>query len=156
MTIDELIRELGHEVGLPGLALDENSVCGITFDDIALTIESTPDRVRTVLYAPLGPALLAMDCRNLLLSALSANYFGQKTGGAVLALDEMKGDLVLWRDIVPEGYRTTSEFIRDMELFIETARTWQERIRTAARITEPATSPAPAAASRTPLPGQFA
>lgn len=138
MTIDEWVRELGKELGLPGLGLDENGVCGIAFDEIQLTFESMPDRSRTVVYAPLGPALFSLDSRKLLSAALSANLFGAGTSGAVLALDERKGDLVLWKTLSPETYGAIGEFVRELEAFLETAQRWRQKVLEASRLDEAA------------------
>mgnify|MGYP001810706686 FL=1 len=155
MTIDELLPALGQELGLSGLVLDENGTCAIAFDDLALTFETLPDRSRAVVHAALGPALLAADARALFAEALSANYFGRKTGGAVLALDDMKGELVLWRDIVSEHYQVVGEFIRDLERFLEAARSWGDRLREVSRLPDDVKSTVPLA-PQVPLPGTFA
>jgi len=142
MTIDEWVRELGKELGHPELALDENGVCGLAFDEIHLTFESLPDRSRTVVYAPLGPALFSLDCRKLLSAALSANLFGAGTSGAVLALDERKGDLVLWKTLSPETYGAIGEFVRELEAFLETAQRWRQKVLDASRMDEGKSPPA--------------
>jgi hypothetical protein len=141
MTNAAAVRQLGQSLGLE-LELSAGEAAElIVGDDLSLLISGDPDGQRlrlmgTVASFPDG------DAAEVARTLLKANYNGQGTGGAAIALDPVTDDVVLTRavDVTglgPDGLRAAvEEFANYMEF-------WQSRIGT---IVQPGTGTAGEAA----------
>ena len=86
MEINELLHDFGNQIGITDLALDDDGLCSISFDDrFALTVELNPDDNGFYVYASLGivPVEHTMEAYTKL---LQANYFGHQTGQAFFCI----------------------------------------------------------------------
>jgi hypothetical protein len=93
---DLLMAEFGAQVGLPGLALDDDGACRLSFDDGAMTVDirfdfdsGTASFAAPLDRVPPTPARLKR--------ALAANFCWQDCAGAVFGLDRLANRLVLRR-----------------------------------------------------------
>lgn len=92
--LQDLLSALGAHVGIADLRLNDDNVCRLVLDrTLILDIEHLPGTDTVQVYSVVGahPGENVALCHRL----LSANLFGQGTGGGVLALDEQRGEVLL-------------------------------------------------------------
>ena len=80
----QLIHELGSQIGLPDLELDEDGACYLTFDDVLLCLQADEDFSHLTVYAPIVD-LPAEGRETVLLELLGANFFWKGSAGATFA-----------------------------------------------------------------------
>ena len=118
MKAEELIKELGHNLGV-ALELSPVGTCRASFDGDVVEFEKTDDALW--IYAELGSAMHREDANQ---SLLAANRLGIQTGGATISLDEEKSQFVmhveLWGDMPYEAFESR------LVLFIKALRWWKE------------------------------
>jgi len=118
MTAEELIKELGHCLGVP-MELSPAGTCRVAMDGDVVDFEKDGDSLW--IFADLGSALNREDAS---LSLLAANSLGMQTGGATIALDEERSmftmHLELW------GEMPYPSFESKLVLFIKALRWWKE------------------------------
>lgn len=127
MPIEELLKELGRQMGVP-LRLDRNRACRLVFEDKwTIDIEAPAETRDTVfLYGVAGrvpPDADAAFFRTL----LEANLFGQETRGATLAIDGARGEVLVQR-IVAIDRIDFAGFVAVLEELIRALATWIERL----------------------------
>jgi hypothetical protein len=124
--LESLLTDLGAEVGLPDLALDEHDYCCLVLDDLAINLET--DGEELFLYANLGPLPGDEAARTeLLAELLDANYFWQGTGGGVLAASREEGFVLFLMRSRVDALDVTG--LRNMlENFANVAATWMARL----------------------------
>jgi hypothetical protein len=126
MDTDQLLQFLGLDLGLPTLRFDGNGCARLTIEGApALNFER--DEKGTIhLYSVLCPQ--PTDGREALYAQLlQGNLFGTSTGGALLAVDEMRREVVLCRKVDPEQVSVPA-FISQVEAFVAAAEDWQGRL----------------------------
>ncbi|MDQ5909455.1 MAG: hypothetical protein QG599_1550 [Pseudomonadota bacterium] len=102
MQIEDILDELGHQTGLGALSLNEDRVCRLVFDDrLTVDIEALPDKQRFFIHAVVGPAPSSQK-EAIFAEMLSANLFGQDTGGACLALDRNREEVLLFKEFLTD------------------------------------------------------
>ena len=85
-TPQTLIEELGQQLGLGPLRLDDQGFCALRFDDtLLINIQYWADGEQLVLFADLGPPAGGVKLYPVL---LKANLFWRTTLGATLSLSE--------------------------------------------------------------------
>ena len=140
---ERLIAELGQLIGLPGLALDANGTCRVSF-------EAAASSVALAHYPRAGELHLVAGLDNLepsprrLAEALAANFCWRPAGGAVFGFDPASGRLVLEQRCPNDVH--ADELARTMRGFVTQLVGWTERL---TRIGDE--SPAPAADERPPV-----
>jgi len=117
-----LLSTLGTHIGLADLTFNEENVCRLVFDKaIVVDLEYLPDTHLLQVYSVVGndPGESVATLRKL----LSANLFGQGTGGAVLSLDEDRGEILLSRtfDVSAVDSRV---FIEQLDVFASHVEAW--------------------------------
>jgi hypothetical protein len=127
--VQSVLDELGRSAGLGALPLSADGRLTLTFDNqLEVTLEHEAEEERLLLWAlvaELGterpPALLA--------ELLDADFLGQGTGGATLAVEHRSGKMVLWQSLpVPGLGAVTLE--RTIETFVTAATRWRQHIAT--------------------------
>lgn len=127
MNLSDLLAEFGRSACLGALALDDRGLCRLRFDGrLVVDLELDADTGRLHVYSVLG-AIPAEGREALYEEMLSANLFGQDTGGAVLAIDALQGEVLLCRTLEPEGLdvRGLTTLIGG---FVDQVERWQERL----------------------------
>jgi hypothetical protein len=127
MTAVDLLRELGVKTGLGALELDRNGLCQLVFDgDLRVEFEAPAGGSSFWLAAAVArlPASAGSDFYREL---LEANLMGRGTGGAALAVDPDRGEVVLWQRL--DADRTDFPlFERELEAFLNSLDVWKERL----------------------------
>lgn len=129
MLPDDLLRFLANGLGLDALALNDDGVLGLAFEDtILVQLEPDPAHRQCLLYAALCPAPSDPDARRRLFEILlAANTFGHGSAGHVFCLDHASDDLLLARTFDPESVppEQVLDWIRELVLMIDG---WRSRL----------------------------
>jgi hypothetical protein len=127
MDIHAILSQLGQQMGLPQLKLDENRVCRLIFDQkLVVDIESTDDEKIVHLYALVGP-VSPEHKEDFMAVLLEANLFGKGTGGSTFALDHNHNDVYLCRIIAIESI-VYQDFVNILETFVNHLESWMNKI----------------------------
>lgn len=127
MNIRDVLKELGLQMGLDNLKLDENRVCRLVFDkEFAVDIEASEDEKIVHIYAKVvsAPPEKREEFYALL---LEANLFGKGTGGAMFALDQTQNDVYLCRALSMES-TDYQDFVNVLETFVNHLEAWVKKI----------------------------
>lgn len=93
--LDELLKQFGATVGMPGLATEENGVCILVFDRrTTLYLLVDPRNGHLVMWSTIA-ALPAGKAEAALRALMQANLFWTGTAGATLGLMPDSDDVVL-------------------------------------------------------------
>lgn len=127
ISATQIIEELGEMLNLPDLKLNEHGVAGLIADkQYSIGIEySSSDSVIHIyskvmdLSGPLEGDL----CRKL----LSINAYGNETGGATLAWDEVHHEIILCKRVDMEV--ASSGYLKNIiEKFIDHVERWRKKL----------------------------
>ena len=125
--LDGLVSDLGKEIGIPDLALDEESYGCLFVDDVALNLEYDEEGNRLLLYTRLGEAP-ERGRESFYETLLDANLFWKGTGGATIGLDKETGGVLLAYGFDLDG-TSLADFKTVVENFVNIAETWIGRVR---------------------------
>ena len=127
MDIDNLLSMFGRQLGVGELALDENGVCRLVFDEkFNMDIEPADDGTTFHVYAVVGQ--IPPDNREAVYAELlSANMFGSGTGGSTFAIDKERNEIVLSR-CFRSDVTDLQVFVNEVELFVNYLELWAERV----------------------------
>jgi hypothetical protein len=129
MQIEEAIVQLGQKMGVV-LQLDANRACRLVFDGtLAVDFEapqSLPDQL--VMSCVVGSDIFPQGRLAVLQSLLEANLFGRGAGGAMLALDEERGDVLLQRTL-NLSRASLQDLLNALEQLLKHAEAWVERLK---------------------------
>ncbi|VVE48064.1 hypothetical protein PIN31115_04501 [Pandoraea iniqua] len=127
MMIDELITQIGSVIGLPALKLDERGLACIRIQDAPdMNLEYDEPARCLHIYSIIGS--LPDDApAQTLASLLSANAFGARTGGAIIGIDDLNGDVVLATRIESSQLPPTT-LLGILERFVHNAEQWVKRM----------------------------
>ena len=141
-TIHEILAALGRQMGIDGLGLDENLTCRLVFDD-AVVVDMEYAEAPNTLFLYTNPAPLPIaDRAEFYEKLLEANMFGQDTAGAVFAVNEVAGGIVLFYSLDLAG--TDFEgFYQALETFVNTAEAWKDKLHSDMDISPKAPEPMP-------------
>lgn len=127
MDINAVLSELGGQIGLEGLKLDENGVCRLVFDDVLVVdIESSDDGQVVNLHAQVCE-IPAEGREELYKVALEESLFGLGTGGASFGLDSQRGELLLWRSLAMDKL-DYQDFVNILESFVNHLELWMQKV----------------------------
>ncbi len=126
MQAELLINELGEELGLSALNLDDNHACTIVSDDNALNLQFQPYDDTFLIYA-----VVKVD-NNGFSSTIyeriaSANLFGQETLGMHLGYYAPARAIVLSTSLPIEGLDAV-EFANYLSIFLVELAKWQKSL----------------------------
>ncbi|MEZ5581677.1 MAG: type III secretion system chaperone [Candidatus Competibacteraceae bacterium] len=124
----QLIKDLGREIGLPEMAMDENDfVCLFTNDGVVLNLDYHEDEDVLVMYATVGE--IPDDQRlQLYQELLQANFFWQSTAGATMCIDHTAERVMLMTNITV-GDLDLPKLMAVLDHFTGLAWVWSDRIR---------------------------
>ena len=126
MQRDEILETLQLELQIPDLAFNASHVCRLVFDHrLTVDLECQPDQNVLHIYSVVGQdtSLDAAGYREL----LSANLFGHGSGEAVLAIDDQRDEILLFRSWNLDTL-TSAQLTKDLVQFVAAAGTWQDRL----------------------------
>ncbi len=99
MNATDLIAEFAQRSRLPSLSLSDEGTARIVIDEtLEIDLEHDDVQRQLHLYTSLGQPPLE-EREAFYARALAANLFGRATGGATLALDALRGDVLLVRSV---------------------------------------------------------
>jgi len=133
-TPHTLIEELGQQLGLGPLRLDEQGFCALRFDDkLLVNIQYWADGEQLVLFADLGPPASGVDLYPVL---LKANLFWRTTLGATLSLSEDNPPHVIIA--LQQAWQTldAGQLSTLLERFVNTVEDWTEAVQSATDTSE--------------------
>ena len=127
MEIHHFFSELGQQLGLPELKLDDDGCCRLSFDE-SIQIDFEYDDAQAQLYAfsSLAPLPVQNKAR-IYEDLLRDNLFGRKTAGASFAINAVDGDIVLFHSC-QIGKTDYIEGCNWLEGFIATVEYWKEKL----------------------------
>ncbi|WP_461833103.1 type III secretion system chaperone [Desulfothermus sp.] len=128
MHLKDLLKQLGQEMGLGTLEMDEDNTCRLVFDDIInVDLEVTDDNKILWIYSVIG--VLPVDNREKFYERLlSANLFGKETGDAAFAVDTNTKEVLLITKVNLEKI-DFQDFINLLELFVDRTEFWIDEIK---------------------------
>lgn len=132
MDIASAIQQLGKQMGI-ALSLDANHTCRLIFDGrTAIDIEAPEPKESTVFFHALVGLVPSGNRERLYQTLLEANLFGRGTGGAVLAVDAGRQEVILFLslDMAVTDYPA---FTKALEDFLAQTIAWTERLRAESR-----------------------
>ncbi|HLO75766.1 MAG TPA: type III secretion system chaperone [Magnetospirillum sp.] len=130
MSVSDLLAEFGRKAGLGSLGLDGQGVCRLSFDGSLIVDLEFDDGAGVLhLYGTVGP-VPAGDREAVYQRLLSANLFGRETGGATLALDGGRDEIVLCRALVPDHLDPLA-FEAALAAFVDALEGQREQLKTA-------------------------
>lgn len=125
-VMDSLLQALGHLLGLPDLAWDEQLSCTLSFgDDVHLTLYADDERPDLTIYTLIGE-LHAESPADVWRELMEANLFGKGTGGATLGYEPDSQWVYLTRRLPAEGL-TAQQGLNEMQEFVAACRQWQAK-----------------------------
>ena len=125
---DDALRQFGTRIGLPNLKLGGDRTCSLTVGDgLELFFEGTDRDDELRLNGRVGD-LHGADA-SVLRTLLVANYNGQATGAASLAIDPMSGEVMLGQRLAV-GPMDAEGFASAVETFVKYLAFWTEHLPT--------------------------
>lgn len=125
MDAQSLIKELGPIIKLPDLALDENNVCRVEFDDMPVDFEALPDGTMLYIYAQVAPVPPVDKREKLFTRLLTGNLFGGETLGSTLGYD-LNQESIVMHIALPVEKTTFPDFQTTLERFLDRLKFWRE------------------------------
>ena len=127
MDIHSILTQLGQQMGLPQLKLDENNVCRLVFDQrLVVDIEATDNNKVIHFYALVGE-LPPENKEDFMANLLEANLFGKGTGGSAFALDHNHQEIYLCRLLLIDSL-AYQDFVNILETFVNHLEAWMDKI----------------------------
>lgn len=121
----EALTAFGKAAGLGALTFGHDGICQVGIgENLIVEIEEDANDGTIRLNAPLRPVGDADF--SVLATLLEANFNGDGTGLAALAINYASGDIVLCQAIEPKRHDAKS-FVAEMDRFIRTAQFWLDR-----------------------------
>lgn len=121
-----ILREFGSKIGISQLALNDERLCTLSFDEIIANLELSDDGATLSCY--LWIAEVSADRRaEIALAIADANYLFAGTHGATLGMNRSSGDLVLSAQL-PDATLTLKGFEQSLENLVNLAQNWQQRV----------------------------
>ena len=123
---DELVAQLGKQLGLGPIGFDKDGCCTLIFD--GLPIEMDVADAQTIACSAVLAELQPEDVtRDLLEAMLRGNFFQLGTAGATLGFDH-QSRIVSLVEKQRIGEMLAIEFQEWIERFVDTACGWKQRI----------------------------
>ncbi len=127
MDINSILLELGKQMGLENLKLDQNRVCRLVFDKkYIVDIEATEDEKIVHIYSTIAP-IPPENKEQFYELFLEANLFGKGTGGATFGINKMESELMFTRAIAMDTC-DYQEFVNILENFVNHVESWMTSI----------------------------
>lgn len=124
----KLVDDLGRQMGLDGLSLDENGSASLEIDSVVLNLDSDDDGRTLVLHAWVGDAPLRDQTPDEFYETLlRANFFHLGTGGATLGMDREQGYVALVQRVAVAG-QSAADLLGVVEQFVNFAEAWTQRV----------------------------
>lgn len=125
-VLGRLLTELGKNIGIEDLALDDEGCLAMVVDDLTVNMEYDETSSQFFLYAEV--AQLASDQRAKAFEMLmDANYLFKGTQGGAFGADPFNGQVV-YAMKVPVAVLDYARFETMLDAFTDTAKLWTDRL----------------------------
>ena len=128
--MNNLLRRFGEYVGLPELCLDENQLCTLSFDDLAVCMSLSEKRGDLLVYADVGILPCPVE-GGVFQRLLEANCLFARTRGSTLGVrhdDERNVFVVALARQVRVETLQQEDFQNLLQEFIDTEAHWQQEL----------------------------
>lgn len=125
-NFDNLLADLGAEIGIPELCADETNACNLLFDEVAVSLELSEGGEALYISSLVGQ-VRRDDGAAQLAALLDANFLFSGAGGAAFGVDKASGNIVLARSERLSGLGKPL-FLSVLEEFVNLAEAWQKRL----------------------------
>jgi hypothetical protein len=123
-----LLADLGKQLGLDDIDLDENNFAAVAFDEVVVNFEFDSDTGQLAFYSEIGkPPAPDQPPVALLEALLKANFFQIGTAGGTIGMDREKGFISFFQSVDPDAIKS-DEFFTTVETFVDLAEGWTARI----------------------------
>lgn len=127
MNAVSLLSELGSQMGISGLQFDDQGCARLVFDgSVTLNLEHESGSSKLQIYSVLGKVPVE-NKEHVFQILLEGNLFGSETGGAVLSLDPLEREIVLFRTFESDGL-TGAAFAEAVGRFVDATEDWKARL----------------------------
>lgn len=129
MSLDQLLRYVSQETGLPDLSLNSHGVCQFTVDDsIVITVEDAPLQSSAHFYSTIAHAPDSQR-ETLFATLLEAQLFGREIGeGSAFGFERSTGEILLCRTLRIDGVDNDG-FAEALSEFIAWAEHWHSKLK---------------------------
>lgn len=129
MSLDQLLRHVSTELGLPDFRLNANGVCQFTVDDgVVITIEDAPLERSAHFYSTIA-SVPDSQRDTLFATLLEAQLFGREIGeGSAFGFERSAGEILLCRKIRIDAVEADA-FAEALSEFIAWAEHWQSKLK---------------------------
>ncbi len=128
MNIPDAITELGRQIGLPSLSLNDAGLCRVVFDTtLVVDLESMNDGRTLHLSAVVAPLDTDVQGEGFYAALLEANLLGVATGGAHFSISMADQEVLFERALDMEGLDFTG-FSQAVESFVNHLEGWKEKL----------------------------
>ena len=126
IRMNHLLEALGSHIGIRDLKLNDDHVCRLVLDKtLVIDIEHIVGTETVHVYAVVGTHL--GNGPTVYRKLLSANLFGNGTGGAVLAFDDQRDEVLLTHTFDLEVV-TPEKFVATLDSFVGYVETWTNEL----------------------------
>lgn len=142
MKLDELVAQLGNEIGIPNAKLNEQKVCNLAIgDNLVVTIEENEVGDAAYLSSRLCFIPQSEEQRLALFDALmEAHSFGLATGDAYFSATPATGRVIITRRFDLETI-TWQKFKEGIEAFARVVHYWLEALNSGLISNQKSTTP---------------
>lgn len=124
----KLVDDLGGQMGLDGLTLDEQGSASLEIDSVVLNVDADDDGRTLVLHAWVGDAPRRDETSpEFYETLLRANFFNLGTGGATLGMDRELGYVALVQRVAV-AEKSAADLLAVVEQFVNFAEGWTRRV----------------------------
>ncbi len=135
---ETLLQEFGDYIGIPDLALDENNLCSLSFDDLVISISYREVADQLALYADIG-LLPAPPPASALIMLLEANCLQPDGASVGIRKDEERNAYVAALSFLTGLDRLDQErFQTLLQNFLNLQESWRTRLTQPAAESKPA------------------
>ncbi len=128
MNIDDALNELGSQIGLSSLAVNDAGLCRVVFDEVlTVDFEAMDDGRILHLSSPVLPFDPEVQGEDLMAKLLEANFLGVATGGAHFSTSD--DEILLERSLDIQLMDFTG-FTQAVESFVNHLEGWRAKLDT--------------------------
>ena len=124
MHQDQFLEQLSAQLELSILKFNSDSVCRLIFDgEFVVDLEWVSESHSLHMYSVVNSRASHIEPRYL--EMLKANLFGRGTNGSVFSIDTNRDEVLLIQTFATLHLDITT-FVRQLELFVDTASYWKQ------------------------------
>ena len=126
MNIKSVLKELGNQVGIHELKLDNNGACRLVFDEKMIVDIESDELSENVRFYSVVAMLASEPSVSIYEKLLSANLSGLSGGANYFGIDSAAREIVLFSNLDMESIDHT-RFSKRLEVFVNDLEHWVEK-----------------------------